>query len=66
MAKNPEHHGRMKHLDMRYFWLRDAVVVQQKLTPVFVSTEDQAADALTKALPAPKFKKCRDLMGLTS
>jgi hypothetical protein len=65
VVKNPEHHGRMKHLDMRFFWLRDAVVVQQKLTPVFVSTEDQAADALTKALPAPKFKKCRDLMGLT-
>ena len=55
----------MKHLDMRFFWLRDAVV-QNQLTPEFVSTEDQAADALTKALPAPKFKKCRDLMGLTS
>ena len=64
VAKNPEHHGRMKHLDMRFFWLQDAVVGKQ-LTPEFVSTEDQAADALTKALPAPKFRKCRELMGLT-
>ena len=25
VAKNPEHHGRMKHLDLTYFWLRDVV-----------------------------------------
>jgi len=25
VAKNPEHHGRMKHLDLRFFWLRDQV-----------------------------------------
>jgi hypothetical protein len=25
VARNPEHHGRMKHLDLRYFWLRDRV-----------------------------------------
>jgi len=35
VAKNPEHHGRMKHLDMRFFWLRDAVV-QKQLTLEFV------------------------------
>ena len=57
MAKNPKHHGRMKHLDMRFFWLWDAVV-QKQLTLEFVSTEDQAADSLTKALLAPKFCKC--------
>jgi hypothetical protein len=25
VALNPEHHGRMKHLDLRFFWLRDMV-----------------------------------------
>jgi hypothetical protein len=25
VAKNPEHHGRMKHLHLHFFWLRDAV-----------------------------------------
>jgi hypothetical protein len=25
VAKNPEHHGCMKHLDLRFFWLRDEV-----------------------------------------
>ena len=63
VAKNPEHHGRMKHMDMRYFWLRQAVE-ESKLTPVYIATEDQAADILTKSLPAPKFAKCRGLMGL--
>ena len=25
VAKNLEHHGRMKHLDLWYYWLRDEV-----------------------------------------
>jgi len=25
VAKNPEHHGRIKHLDLRFYWLRDEV-----------------------------------------
>ncbi len=25
VSKNPEHHGQMKHLDLRFYWLRDAV-----------------------------------------
>ena len=63
VAKNPEHHGRMKHLDMRYFWLRCAVT-KKILYPVYVATEDQAADVLTKALHPPQLEKCRVLMGL--
>ena len=30
VAKNPEHHGRMKHLDLRFYWLRDVVNSQIK------------------------------------
>jgi hypothetical protein len=25
VAKNPEHHGRMKHLDLAFYWLKDVV-----------------------------------------
>ena len=25
VSKNPEHHGKMKHLSLRLFWLRDTV-----------------------------------------
>ena len=63
VAKNPEHHGRMKHLDMRYFWLRRAVS-KGILTPVYVATEEQAADVLTKALRPQLLHKCCSLMGL--
>ena len=65
VSKNPEHHGRMKHLDIRHFWLRDAVQ-DGKLDPVYISTDDQVADLLTKSLPVAKIEKFRTLMGLTS
>jgi hypothetical protein len=49
VSKNPEHHGRMKHLSLRLFWLRDAVQ-DGLISPVFVPTQEMAADILTKAL----------------
>src|SRR5882757_5305471 len=42
VSKNPEHHGRMKHLDLRFYWLRD-VVEAGTIDPSFVSTNDMAA-----------------------
>jgi hypothetical protein len=63
VSKNPEHHGRMKHLDLRWYWLRD-VVDSGVVKPVFVPTEDMAADILTKSLMGPYMEKCRKLMGL--
>jgi transposase InsO family protein len=63
VAKNPEHYGRMKHLDLRLFWLRDAVDAK-KIEPVFISTDEMAADILTKALDRLKVQKCRELLGL--
>jgi hypothetical protein len=49
VAKNPEHHGRMKHLDLAFYWLRD-MVDKDFIKPEFVSTLDNPADLLTKAL----------------
>jgi hypothetical protein len=63
VAKNPEHHGRMKHLDLRFYWLRDQVEAGH-ITPSFVPTAEQAADILTKALPIAKINICRNMMGL--
>ena len=65
VSKNPEHHGRMKHLDLRWYWLRD-VVDAGTLDPMFIPTNDMAADILTKPLPRPQVQKCRELMGLVS
>ena len=44
--------------------MRDAVD-SGVVKPVFVPTEDMAADILTKSLMHPYVEKCRKLMGLT-
>jgi hypothetical protein len=63
VAKNPEHHGRMKHLDLAYYWLRDKVV-EKRIHVVHLPTEEMPADLLTKALPKPQVGKLRKMMGL--
>ena len=63
VSKNPEHHGRMKHLDLRLYWLRDSVE-RGIIAPEFCPTAEMIADNLTKAVPAPKVKYCREQMGV--
>lgn len=63
VAKNPEHHGRMKHLDLRYYWLRDAVA-KGLIDIRHLRTDDMPADALTKALPRQRVMVMRGLLGL--
>ena len=63
VSKNPEHFGRMKHLDLRFFWLRD-VVEEGIITPVHIPGTQQPADALTKALALPQIRLARQRMGL--
>ena len=63
VAKNPEHHGRMKHLDLRFFWLRDAVE-NGAITVSYLPTGEMPADALTKPLSRQKVIEGRKMMGL--
>ena len=63
VSKNPEHHGKMKHLSLRLFWLRDAVQ-DGLIAPSFVATQNMAADIFTKALDRMKLKKCARMLGL--
>jgi hypothetical protein len=63
VAKNPEHHGRMKHLDLRYFWLRDKVA-EQAISVDYVPTNEMTADLLTKALPRDAVERHRRAMGV--
>jgi hypothetical protein len=65
VSKNPEHHGRMKHLDLRWYWLRDVVDAKQ-IAPDYIPTSEMVADILTKALPREKVERFRDGMGLES
>jgi hypothetical protein len=63
VACNPEHHRRMKHLDLRYFWLRNEVV-KGHLALCYIPTTEMAADILTKALACVKVKTVREQLGL--
>ena len=63
VANNPEHHERMKHLDLRFYWLRDVVelgLIQVK----HLRTDSMPADLLTKQLGRLKVNGLRQLMGL--
>jgi hypothetical protein len=63
VGKNPEHHGRMKHLDLHFFWLRDAVE-NGVITLSYLPTDKMPADALTKPLSKQKVEDGRKMMGL--
>jgi hypothetical protein len=63
VAKNPEHHGRMKHLDLKFHWLRENVEAGL-IKPKHVGTNEMIADCLTKPLPRVKHDNCRIGLGL--
>lgn len=59
LAKNPVHHKRTKHIDVRYHFIRSKqdsgeISIQK------VHTDSNLADSLTKALPRNKFQPFRD------
>ena len=63
VSKNPEHHSRMKTIDVMYHWLREKVE-KGLLKLQFVPTDDMVADVLTKALVRIKCEKCRTRLGI--
>lgn len=63
VAQNPEHHGRMKHLDTKYYWLREQVNAGN-IRIEHIRTDKMPADALTKPLAANKMADARRLLGL--
>jgi hypothetical protein len=65
VGKNPKHHGRMKHLDLCFYWLRNVVVAGQ-IVLCFVPTADMAADLLTKGLACIKVAAAWPQLGLTA
>eukprot|EP00253_Pinus_taeda_P012147 PITA_12147 len=65
LSEKPVFHDRSKHIDNRYHHLQDCVVKRIMLL-LYVSTEEQDADILTKALSKFKFEFHRDRIGVTN
>eukprot|EP00253_Pinus_taeda_P027852 PITA_27852 len=65
LSKNLVFHDMSKHIDIQYHHLRDYVVKRIMLL-LYVSTEEQDVDILTKALSKCKFEFHRDRIGVTN
>jgi hypothetical protein len=63
LLKHPIASQRSKHIDVLHHFARERVA-QKKVEFVYCLTGEMAADFLTKAVPARKFKKCCEMVGL--
>ena len=64
LSKNPVFHGKRKHIDVRFHFLRDLVndgVVELS----YCNSQDQIADIMTKPLNLKQFEKLRGILGVT-
>nr|KYP66211.1 Retrovirus-related Pol polyprotein from transposon TNT 1-94 [Cajanus cajan] len=59
LSKNPVTHGRSKHIETKFHYLRDKVN-EGKLELVYCNTQDQVADMFTKATKGERFGVLRD------
>ncbi|GLT38190.1 hypothetical protein SLA2020_124540 [Shorea laevis] len=63
LSKNSTFHGRSKHIDVRYHWIRD--VLDSKLLELQkIHTNENGSDMMTKALPRGKFEACCSITGM--
>lgn len=58
LIKNPEYHKRTKHIDIQYHFIRQKYA-DEKIVPIYVPSEDQLANVLTKLLSRQRFQKLR-------
>ncbi|KAI3510533.1 hypothetical protein L1887_17599 [Cichorium endivia] len=63
LMKNPVFHGRSKHIDTRFHFIRECVENGDILVK-HVSTNKQKADILTKSMARNKFEEMRNLLGV--
>ena len=57
LAKNQTFHERTKHIDIKFHFVRE-IIGSGKLNLEKTNTDHNSTDALTKALPGPKFLHC--------
>ena len=63
MTKNPQFHGRSKHIAIKYHFVRDET--KKGIIEVeYCRTDDVIADMLTKGLYAERFAKLREMAGI--
>ena len=63
VLKNPKHHGRMKHIDIKHHWIRDTIK-RGDIEAHFLPTGEMIADIFTKPLPRPAVEQHQLALGL--
>lgn len=63
LAKNPQNHGRCKHMEIQQKFVREKVT-DQTINLIYTPTDQMVADGLTKALCRDKFEAFRTAIGL--
>ena len=62
LAKNPQYHGRAKHIDIKHHFIRQRVQ-DGDIKLEICKSEDMVADMLTKGLNFYQFAKLREMGG---
>ena len=63
MSKNPAFHGRTKHIELRFHFIRE-LVSKEEIIMKFCNTKVQVADIFTKALSSQRHAFLRTLLGV--
>lgn len=64
LAKNPVHHPRTKHIDIRYHFVRE-LIEEGVITTNYLCTGDMIADIFTKNVTKAKHIRFTSMMGLS-
>jgi hypothetical protein len=64
LSKNTVFHDRTKHFKVHLHWIREAIDNKQ-VVPIYVPTNQNLADFLTKSLARPKHAACIEGVNLT-
>ena len=65
IAKNPQFHGRMKHIEIKYHFTRDQVD-KKAVCLEYRSSENMPADILTKGVSREKHLKLTTMLGVSA
>ena len=63
MTRNPVHHKRSKHIDIRYHFVRNEVA-RKNIKLQYCDSKSMIADVLAKPLPRDCFQRLSESMGL--
>ena len=63
MSENPVFHDKSKHIEIKYHYIR-GMVQRGAVKLLYVATEEQIDDVLTKPLARLKFEYFRERLGV--